>query len=185
MLFQGGLTSLLLYLADAGAFDPIWSDAISAEWVRNLEASMGIPGGKIEHRRNRVDRAFPSASVQADLGAVERIQGLCRTAGQKKDAHVVATAVAAKAGLIVTHNIRDFDPAILKPFGGLRRIKPDPFCVELLADRQDQALAGLRAHRASLRKTPIDAAGYVAHLADRRMGLPKLACALAPHQAAL
>lgn len=43
VLFQGRLTNLLLHLAEAKAFEPIWSDDIHAEWMRNLHSSMGIP----------------------------------------------------------------------------------------------------------------------------------------------
>jgi hypothetical protein len=34
VLFQGKLTNLLLWLAEQGAFDPVWSDTISADMMR-------------------------------------------------------------------------------------------------------------------------------------------------------
>jgi predicted nucleic acid-binding protein len=180
ILFQGRLTNLLLHLAEARAFEPIWSDDIHAEWMTNLHASMGIPRDKIAYRRREMERAFPVANVPATPALVASIQGLSRTAAQRKDAHVVATAVAARATLIITHNIRDFSPQVLSHYG-LSKVRPDPFCVDLLASHQAQVLAGLRAHRASLRRTPLSAARYIDHLADDKLGMPGLALALAPH----
>lgn len=49
---------------------------------------------------------------------------MCRTPAQRKDAHVVATAVKAKASTIVTYNIKDFTPAVIQHYG-LAKIRPD------------------------------------------------------------
>lgn len=180
ILFQGRLTNLLLHLAEAKAFEPVWSDDIHAEWMRNLDASMGIPPDKIDYRRREMERAFPVANVPAPAALIMTIQGLSRTAAQRKDAHVVATAVAAKAHVIITYNIRDFAPQVLERYG-LIRLRPDPFCVDLFASRQTQVLAGVRAHRASLRRTPMSPAQYIDHLGDDRLGMTRLAAALMPH----
>jgi hypothetical protein len=110
VLFQGRLTNLLLHLAEAKAFEPIWSDDIHAEWMRNLHFSMSIPTDKIEYWRGEMERAFPAANVPAPPTLVATIQGVSKTAAQRKDAHVVATAVIAKEAVIVTHNIRDLSP---------------------------------------------------------------------------
>jgi hypothetical protein len=184
ILFQGRLTNLLLHLAEAKAFEPIWSDDMHAEWTRNLHASMGIPRDRIAYRRREMERAFPVANVSATSALVASVQRLSRTEGQRKDAHVVATAVAARATVIVTHNIRDFATKVLSYYG-LSKVRPDPFCVDLLASHQDQVLVGLRAHRASLRRTPMSAARYIDHLADDRLGLLRLAIALGSHQGSI
>jgi predicted nucleic acid-binding protein len=178
VLFQGRLTNLLLHLAEAKAFEPIWSDDIHAEWMRNLHSSMGIPIDKIEYRRGEMERAFPAASVPAPVTLVATIRGVSKTAAQRKDAHVVATAVIAKAAVIVTHNIRDFSPAVLDRYG-LAKVRPNAFCVGLLASHETQVLAGIRMHRANLRRTPISPAQYIDHLAEDRLGMPRLALALA------
>jgi hypothetical protein len=178
VLFQGRLTNLLLHLAEAKAFEPIWSDEIHAEWMRNLHSSMGIPVDKIEYRRGEMEWAFPAANVPAPPTLVATIQGMSKTAAQRKDAHVVGTAVIAKAAVIVTHNIRDFSPEVLSRYG-LAKVRPDAFCVGLLASRETQVLAGIRMHRANLRRTPMSPAQYIDHLSDDRLGMPRLALALA------
>jgi predicted nucleic acid-binding protein len=178
VLFQGRVTNLLLHLAEAKAFEPIWSDDIHAEWMRNLHASMGISLDKIEYRRDEMERAFPAANVPATPALVSTIQVACRTAAQKKDAHVVATAVGAKATVIVTHNIKDFSPDVLGRYG-LAKSRPDAFCVGLLAKHEAQVLIGIRMHRTNLRRTPMSPTQYIDHLAEDRLGMPRFARSLA------
>jgi hypothetical protein len=128
---------------EAKAFEPIWSGDNHAEWMRNLHSGMGIPIDKIGYRRGEMERAFPAANVPAPPTLVATIQDVSKTAARRKDAHVVATAVNAKEAVIVTHNIRDFSPEVLSRYG-LTKIRPDAFCVGLLAGHETQVLAGIR-----------------------------------------
>jgi PIN domain len=169
-----------LHLAEARAFEPVWSEAIHAEWMANLNTSMGIPADRIEYRRGEMERAFPAASVSIASPLVSTIQGMCKTPAQRKDAHVVAVAVKGKASLIVTHNIKDFSAQVLSHYH-ISKVRPDPFCVDLLATRQIQVIEGARTHRASLKRTPMTPVQYVDYLADDKLGMPKFAQALAPH----
>jgi predicted nucleic acid-binding protein len=180
VLFQGKLTNLLLNLAEAKAFEPIWSEDIHTEWMGNLAANMAIPGNRIAYRRAEMEKAFPVANVPATLMVISAVQAKCKTAAQRKDAHVVATALKAHAGLIVTHNIKDFAPQVLGHYG-LSKIRPDPFCVDLLANRQSQVIAGVRVHRSSLKKTPMSPEQYLDYLTDEKLGMPKFAKALFPY----
>lgn len=146
--------------------------------MRNLHSRMTIPIDKIEYRRSEMERAFPAANVPAPSTLIATIQGVSKTAAQRKDAHVVATAVIARAAVIVTHNIRDFSPEVLSHYE-LAKARPDAFCVGLLAGYPTQVLAGIRMHRANLRRTPMSPAQYIDYLADGRLGMPRLAVALA------
>lgn len=56
---------------------------------------------------------------------------------------MVATAVIAKEAVIVTHNVRDFSPEVLGRYG-LAKVRPDAFCLGLLAGHGTQVLAGIR-----------------------------------------
>ena len=173
-----------MHLAEAKAFEPIWSDDIHAEWMRNLHSSVGIPVEKIEYRRGEMERAFPVANVSTPPTLVATIQGMSKTVAQRKDAHVVASAVIAKAAVIVTHNIRDFAPEVLNRYG-LAKVRPDAFCVGLLAGHETRVLAGIRLHRTNLRRTPMSPAEYIHHLTEDRVGMPRLALALASHERAI
>jgi hypothetical protein len=184
VLFQGRLTDLLLHVAEAKAFEPIWTDDIHEEWMRNLHSSMGIPIDKIEYRRSEMERAFPVANVVAAPTVIATIQSMSKTAAQKKDAHVVAAAVTAKGAVIVTHNVKDFAPQVLSHYG-LAKVRPDPFCLGLLASHETQVIAGIRMHRASLRRSRMSPAQYIDCLADDRLGMPRFALALALHEGAI
>lgn len=174
ILFQGRLTNLLLWLAEQGAFEPIWSDEIHAEWMRNLAAStLHIPKSKIDWRKAEMERAFPVANCAPSPSLTVAVQAMCRTEAQRKDAHVVATAVAARASIIVTHNINDFAPAVLQHYR-IAKMRPDAFSVALLGSRPAQVLAGLREHRCSLKRTPMDPEQYLSWLAGPNLELPRL-----------
>jgi hypothetical protein len=68
----------------AKAFEPIWSDDIHAEWIRNLHSSIDIPIDKIEYRRGEMERAFPLANVPAPVTLIATIQGVSGTGGRLK-----------------------------------------------------------------------------------------------------
>jgi predicted nucleic acid-binding protein len=180
VLFQGRLTDLLLNLAEAGGFEPVWSDAIHEEWMRNLSVRFGIPADRIAYRRGEMERAFPAANVSATPALISSIQALCKTAAQRKDAHVMATAISAKADVIVTHNIKDFATAALAKFE-VSKVRPDGFCVQLLEAQTEKVLSGVRAHRASLKRAEFSPAGYLEYLAHEKSGVPKFALALEPY----
>lgn len=124
-----------------------------------------------------MERAFPAALVSPDPALVLEIEGLCRTKAQRKDAHVAATAIAAEAGTVVTFNTRDFAPAVLRRYG-LVVSTPDAFLLDLLAADQARVLAGVRAHRASLKRTRPAVGDYLDGLASTKVEVPRFSDAL-------
>ena len=181
ILFQGKLTNFLLHLAEQSAFDPVWSPAIHDEWTRNLLRVMGIPPEKLAYRRRMMEEAFPAADCPPLPELVNAIEATCRTDGQRKDAHVIATAITAQASVIVTENAVDFPDDILSRHG-LRIATPDDFCAELYRRDPSSVLIGARAHRASLQRPAYDQEHYLAFLADRKFGMIQTASLLWPHR---
>jgi hypothetical protein len=177
VLYQGVSTNFLLCLADAGLFDPVWSKRIHEEWSRAL--AKRLPPDKIAYRMAEMDRAFPGALCQPDRTLLTEILSLCRTDRERKDAHVAATAGAAGARRIVTHNARDFG-FILRDCSGLAAIDPDGSCSELLETDRQAFLAGGKAHRESMQRYPLTQADYPGFLAARA-GIPATARALTDH----
>lgn len=175
MLYRGMLTDLLLWVAAEGAFEPVWSDAIHDEWGRNLAGRLGAE--KVAYRQGEMRRAFPAALVSPDPALVLQVEGLCRTKAQRKDAHVVATAIAAEAGTVATFNTRDFAPAVLRRYG-LTASTPDAFLLDLLAADQEHVLAGVRTHRASLKRTRPAVGDYLDGLAGPKVEVPGFSNAL-------
>jgi hypothetical protein len=131
-----------------------------------------------------MDDAFKAASVLGQRATIITIQATAMNAGQRKDAHVVATAVAAKADTIVTHNIHDFHTPTLQRHG-LRKMRPDAFFQELLGSHQAQVLAGVKAHRASLLRNPPTLDGYLVEIAGPKVVAPRFAKALEAHKASM
>jgi hypothetical protein len=170
VLYRGTITDFLLNAADVGLFEPVWSDAIANEWVRNLGERTNIPKERIDYRRSEMDRAFPGARCRADPKMLERVQDLCRSPAEVKDAHVIATAAAARASLIVTNNLGDFPSHVTSPFG-LRVISPDAFYCELAAAHPRGALTAARLHYGSLRRPPLSVHEYLALLSSPKAEL--------------
>jgi predicted nucleic acid-binding protein len=179
VLYKGMLTDLLLWIAAQGAFDPVWSDEIHDEWSRNLAGR--LPEDRISYRRSEMERSFPAANVPSRPALLSAIREMCRTEGHRKDAHVVATAADARADVIVTTNIKDFDPQVLQHFG-LSKQRPDAFLLGLLGTHQTPVLAGVQAHRASLKRTSPSVDEYLALLGGPRAEVSRFARALEPHR---
>jgi len=181
VLFQGKLTNFLLWLAEHGAFDPVWSDEIHDEWTRNLRSGRKFSWDRIVYRRGAMEAAFPAAGCAAPSELTALIQGMCSTEAQRKDAHVIATAVAAEAAIIVTENIPDFPQHVLDRYG-LRKACPDDFCAELYEADPKAFLAGARAHRRSMKRKTFTPDEYVAFLAGKTFALPRISALLALHR---
>ena len=70
------ITSVLLELAEARLYRPLWSKDIHEEWIRAVTRSRpDIAPEKLERRRAAMDRALPDACVsgyQRLIPAIER-----------------------------------------------------------------------------------------------------------------
>lgn len=83
------LSDLILWLADGGAFRPLWSADIIEELRRNL-VSNGLAPNVVEKRLTSMTRYFPDAMVE---GYEHLVTGMrC----DEKDRHVLAAAVRSK-----------------------------------------------------------------------------------------
>src|ERR1700724_2675761 len=103
VLFRGGVRDFLLWVAEAGAFSPAWSDMIHEEWMRNRRAKFGDANSRLEYARSEMERAFPGANFAPDRKCSESLR-----LPDPGDVHVVAAAVAAEANAIVTYNEKHF-----------------------------------------------------------------------------
>lgn len=96
----------LLCAAEAGLYTPRWSGDIFSEIERNLRPWIGEEATR--RRLAAMQVAFPRATISGYEHLVEEM------ANHPKDRHVLAAAVVADAGLIVTANVRDFPPVQLR-----------------------------------------------------------------------
>ncbi|KTR41927.1 DNA-binding protein [Curtobacterium oceanosedimentum] len=118
------LTDLILRLADAGAFRPLWSDEVLDEVRRNVVGAGVDPSG-IDARIDAMQTYFPDATVTGYEALTAAMT--C----DPKDRHVLAAAVRSKADVLVTFNLRDFPGASLEPFD-VEVVHPDDFLLDQL-----------------------------------------------------
>ena len=161
VLFPPHLRAVLLTLADAGLYQPLWSERVLAEWA--LAAARHAES--VEDRIAAMSARWPAAL--APPGVIEGID-----LPDPGDRHVVAAARAGGAGVIVTANLRDF-PRRAPAMAGLRAVSPDDFVMDLwLADPGP-------VERAIATVWP-DLTGKPLRAALKRAGLWRLGRALAP-----
>ncbi len=124
VLFPTVLREVLTGVAALGLYQPIWSERILEEWAR-ATVKLG-PGAEVQARGEiAVLRAqFPNASVAPRAGDMARLQ-----LPDENDIHVLASAIAGSADVIVTLNAKDF-PRQALAFEGVKRLSPDEFLMD-------------------------------------------------------
>jgi predicted nucleic acid-binding protein len=116
------LCDTLLRLAEDPAFYiPKWSDDILRE-LRSTLQRMGYTPAQADRRITAMASAFEDANVPG----YERLTA--SMTNDPKDRHVLAVAVRSGAHAIVTHNVRHFQPASVKPYD-VDVLTPDDFLV--------------------------------------------------------
>lgn len=121
------LATTLLWLAEAGVFELLWSDQILDEVQRNLP-KLGISGEKAAHRVRTMREAFGEAALVDDFDHL-----IPDMTCDPKDRHVLAAAVRAEADTLVTFNLKDFPPDSTSGWQ-VDAIHPDTFLTGLLAE---------------------------------------------------
>lgn len=142
VLYPSVLREILMEVAARGAFTPLWSARILAEWQRAAArlgpAGEAIASGEIAALRTR----WPKAEIPADPDTEARLW-----LPDPADTHVLATAITGAAERIVTLNLRDFPQRALAP-EGLAAQSPDDFLMACWLDQPDSVEAAvIAAHR--------------------------------------
>ncbi len=172
VLYPTVLREIVMGLAAAGGFTPLWSARILEEWAR-AAARLGpgeeaVARGEIALLRAR----WPDAEVPPDPATEARLW-----LSDPADVHVLAAAIAGRADVLLTLNVRDFPKAALDPEAILLR-HPDAFLSEALSQSPDAIRSAvLKVHAEAERL-----AGRSLPLRDllKRAKLPRLGKALAP-----
>ena len=133
------LADLLLRIAEAELYEPLWSDELLAEVERNV-VKLGIESAKAARRIAQMSSAFPNATVTGFEHLVPAMTN------DPKDRHVAAAAVRGGAALIVTANTSDFAPEALAGYD-IEVVHPDDFLQDQLDLAEATVLDCLRRHR--------------------------------------
>lgn len=121
VLYPTVMREMVIGIAQAGAFTPIWSDRILEEW-RRAAVKLG-PVGELQAESEIValKTVLPEAEVRVQDALCARLW-----LPDENDIHVLAAAVAASADAIMTLNAKDFPRGVLAE-EGLSRIDPDSY----------------------------------------------------------
>lgn len=151
------LATTLLWLAEAGIFELLWSDQILDEVQRNLP-KLGITDEKATRRVRTMREAFGEAALVDGFDHL-----IADMTCDPKDRHVLAAAVRAEADTLVTFNLKDFLPASTS---GLQvdAVHPDAFLTGLLAEDPVGVVEALRRGTADLKYPAQTATGFLASL---------------------
>lgn len=148
------LATTLLWLAEAGLFQPLWSARILEEVERNLPR-LGVPP---ERAARRV------ASMRDAFGAEALVDGfddlIDEMTCDPKDRHVLAVAVHDCADAVVTFNLKDFPAEAADPYG-IEILHPDTFLVQLFGDRPVEVMTALDRGAQDLRRPPETVPGWL------------------------
>ncbi|NOD87687.1 MULTISPECIES: RSP_2648 family PIN domain-containing protein [unclassified Ruegeria] len=119
VIYPTVMREMLLGAARLGHFTPIWSARILEEWARAAR-KLG-PTGEAQARAEiaLTQANWPDAERAPNEGLQNRLW-----LPDAADIHVLATAIAASADVIVTVNAKDFPRNILAE-EGLDRVDPD------------------------------------------------------------
>ena len=159
VLYPVAIRNVLMELAQADAFAPLWTEAVHQEWMRNLAANAPhLTVARIERTRALMEAYVGDVMV---TGYEPLIDGLVLP--DPDDRHVLAAAIHGGANVIVTSNLRDFPAATLAPYN-ITAEHPDAFVLRLLNDDPDRVLSALADDRADLINPPLSVDQYLAIL---------------------
>jgi hypothetical protein len=153
------LCDLLLRLALAGFYRPVWSARILEETERSLRRRRpDIAPDRLRRRSEQMNEAFPDAQV----GGFEDL--IPQLAGFGHDAHVVAAAIRGTADVIVTANVGDFPADRLARFDLVAQAADDFLIHQWWLDPAG-VLRAIEEQAAALKRPPLSTADVVERLA--------------------
>jgi len=145
VLYPATLRSVLMELALAGVFRPLWTERVHDEWTRSLQRDRpDLSPDRIARTRTLMLAHVEDAMVTGYEHLIDTL-----TLPDPDDRHVLAVAIYGQAGMIVTANVKDF-PATALVEHDIIALPPDEFLCGLLADDTQAVIAAFAADRASL-----------------------------------
>nr|WP_033401563.1 PIN domain-containing protein [Actinopolyspora mortivallis] len=152
------LTDVLLRLAEAQTYRPLWSERVLDEVERNLPLVSSMTSAKA-HRRVRMMRTQFRDALVTDYESL-----IPSMTNDHKDRHVLAAAVRGGAAVLVTANTKDFPYEATEPYD-IGVVTPDEFLLDQLDLYPEQTLRCLSELVADRRHPPEDLFSFLPKLA--------------------
>ena len=168
------LFDTLLRAADAGLYEPRWSTILLDEVERTLTRKLDVDPRRARDRIVAMQQAFPNAQIDGHEDLIPAMRN------DPKDRHVLAAAVKAGAGAIITANLTDFPPAALEPYG-IEALHPDVFLLDLLDLDRSTVLQLLDEQARAYANPPVSLADLRCHLGAT---VPRFAAEIASRSSA-
>jgi hypothetical protein len=108
-----------------------------------------IPREMLERTRDLMDANVPDCLISGYEGLEPEL-----TLPDENDCHVLAAAILAKAGTIVTYNLTDFPESVLAPLG-ITAQHPDQFIEHAFDLHPASVIKAVAGHRRSLLNPPL------------------------------
>ncbi|MCK6685639.1 MAG: PIN domain-containing protein [Thermoanaerobaculia bacterium] len=149
VLYPASLRDLLIRLTFTKLFRARWTERIEEEWIEALlEKRSDLSRERLEITRMRMRDAVPDCLITGYEPLTEVVD-----LPDPTDRHVLAAAIRAQAGAIVTFNLRDFPESSLRPHG-IEAQHPDVFVQHLIHIDRALVCGTVREQRLSLKNPP-------------------------------
>lgn len=125
VLFPNILRDTLLSAFDIGLYQGYWSQIILDGVTRNLIKRQILTEKKAKNLEDIIKSYFPEAMIDVSPELIKKMTN------HEGDYHVLATAVEAKAEIIVTFNLKHFQPKDTIQWG-VSAQHPDSFLLSVL-----------------------------------------------------
>jgi hypothetical protein len=134
-VIRGQLTTdIMMSLAYERLFRPQWSEHVMDEARRNRPP--GITEAAINSRFAQMNKVFPTAMTSGYEPLMPEMQA------DEKDKHVLAAAVHGRSHILVTENVKDFDPPTSGP-NALQVERTSAFLNRLLSEDPARVVAAM------------------------------------------
>lgn len=150
VLYPLPLRDTLLRVAETELYDPLWSERILDEVVRNLVEDGRATDDQAQRLIQAMTAAFDGAAVPQD--AIDRIEPTMTN--DPKDRHVLAAAVVGGAQAVVTLNLKDFPPEACEPLV-VEPLHPDLFLLDLFGLDPYRVYDAVERQAAALSRPPM------------------------------
>lgn len=153
-----------MQLALTDLFQAKWTNRIHDEWIRNLLNNRpDLKRQQLEKTRRLMNAATQDCLVEGYDGLIESIQ-----LPDEDDRHVLAAAIHAHAGIVVTFNLKDFPTKALRSHK-IEALHPDEFILRLVQMDSAAVCEAARIQRTRLRNPPKSVEEYLHTLSDQRL----------------
>lgn len=139
------LRDVLLSLAVTDLFRARWTSRIQDEWSNAVTRDRPELATSLQNARRNMEEAVPDANITGYEILIDVLR-----LPDPDDRHVLAAAIAGRADVIVTINLRHFPAEILAPLN-IEAQHADQFVSHVLTLAPPMALAAIRELRARLR----------------------------------